>query len=265
MQNRRGASRLHSHFRVLVLTAAPLVALGCATALVPALPKEEAPLKITGEALDQTDHLYLWPDRLDKRVLVGALDALEQRFDRVRFDVDDDGKAGVLEVNGAKVRVPLQEKFDPAEYREVLARALQFTKAHLDEEIDPDDDLEHIALRGALGALDRYTTVFSGRGSEDFKIRFEGRLSGIGARLSRRDGDLIAVRVFPGSPAAKSGLRDGDAILSIDGDPTRPLSIEEAVDRIRGRADTVVALGVERSDPNTNAKDKSADEKKQHL
>ncbi|HTO69732.1 MAG TPA: S41 family peptidase [Myxococcota bacterium] len=265
MQNRRGASRLRSHFHVLFLTAAPLVALGCATALVPGLPKEEAPLKITGEALDQTDHLYLWPDRLDKRVLVGALDALEQRFDRVRFDVDDDGKAGVLEVNGARVRVPLQEKFDPAEYREILARALAFTKEHLDEEIDPDDDLEHIALRGALGALDRYTTVFSGRGSEDFKIRFEGRLSGIGARLSRRDGDLIAVRVFPGSPAAKSGLKDGDAILTIDGDPTRPLSVEEAVDRIRGRADTVVALGVERGDPNASAKDKAGDDKKQRL
>jgi carboxyl-terminal processing protease len=213
---------------------------------VPSLPKEEAPLKITDEAFQQTAHLYLWPDRLDSRMLVGALDALEQRFDRVRFDVD--GQEGVLEVNGASVRVPLDPKFDAVEYRDILARCLKFTAEHLDEPIEPDDDLEHVALRGALGALDRFTTIFSGRGSEDFKIRFEGKLSGIGARLGRRDGDLIAVRVFPGSPASRGGLKDGDAILSIDGDPTRPLSIEEAVDRIRGHADTIVALGVERGD-----------------
>ena len=230
--------------RSLAFLWALLAVAGCAT--VPSLPKEEAPLKITDDAFQQTGRLYLWPDRLDQRMLIGALDALEARFDRVRFDVE--GQEGVLEVNGASVRVPLDPKFDAEDYRDILARCLKFTSEHLDEPLDPDDDLEHVALRGALGALDRFSTIFSGRGSEDFKIRFEGKLSGIGARLGRRDGDLIAVRVFPGSPASKGGLKDGDAILSIDGDPTRPLSIEEAVDRIRGRADTVVALGVERGD-----------------
>src|SRR5574338_154635 len=193
---------------------------GCAT--VPALPNQEAKLAITRDALQQTGQLYLWPDRLDQRMLSGALDALEQRFDRVRFDAN--GDEGVLEVNGASVRVPLDPKFDPDDYREILARALAFTSAHLDEPLEPDEDLEHIALRGALGSLDRFSTIFSGRSSEDFRIRSEGRLSGIGARIGRRDGDLIAVRVFPGSPASKGGLKDGDAILSIDGDPTRPLS-----------------------------------------
>src|SRR5262245_50468614 len=236
--------------RALALPVLLLLA-GCAT--VPALPQQEAKLSITRDALQQTGQLYLWPDRLDQRMLIGALDALEQRFDRVRFDVK--GDEGVLEVNGAQARVPLDPKFDAAEYREILARALQFTADHLDEPLEPDDDLEHIALRGALGSLDRFSTIFSGRGSEDFRIRFEGRLSGIGARLGRRDGDLIAVRVFPGSPAAKGGLKDGDAIMTIDGDPTRPLSVEEAVDRIRGRADTNVALGISRG----------AEEKKQLL
>jgi carboxyl-terminal processing protease len=227
------------------------VLLGCAT--VPPLPESAAPVELTQATLDQVDKAYLWPDRLDQRFLVGALDALEQRFDLVRFDAN--GNEGILEVNGAKVSVPLDPKFDTARYRDVLGRALKFTADHLDEPVDPEDDLEHIALRGGLNALDRFSTIFSGRDSEDFRIRFEGRLSGIGARLGRRDGDLIAVRVFPGSPAQRGGLKDGDAIISIDGDPTRPLSIEEAVDRIRGRADTNVALGVSRG----------AEDKKQRL
>ena len=229
--------------RLLVL---PILLVGAACASVPALPEQEAQLSITRDALQQTGQLYLWPDRLDQRMLIGALDALEQRFDRVRFEVH--GNEGVLEVNGASATVPLDPKFDAAQYRETLARALQFTADHLDEPIEPDDDLEHIALRGALGSLDRFSTLFSGRGSEDFRIRFEGRLSGIGARLGRRDGDLIAVRVFPGSPASKGGLKDGDAILTIDGDPTRPLSVEEPSTASAARPRRWSRCGVERGD-----------------
>ena len=221
-----------------------LGALGCATA--GALPSDQAPLVVTRDALTQTGNFYLWPDRLDQRMVIGALDGLEQSFDSVLFEADADSAEGVLTVDGSSVRVPLDPTFDAERYRSVLARAIRFTQEHLPEPVDREDDLEHIALRGALGSLDPYSTIFSGRGSEDFKIRFEGKLSGVGARIGRRDGDLIAVRVFPGSPAEKSGLRDGDAILFIDGDPTRPLSIEEAVSRIRGTSGTLVALGLQR-------------------
>ena len=201
---------------------------------------------VTKDALTQTGNFYLWPDRLDQRMVIGALDGLEQSFDSVMFETDGDSGEGILTVNTASARVPLDPSFDAERYRDVLSRAIHFTEVNLPDPIDPDDDLEHIALRGALGALDPYSTVFSGRSSEDFKIRFEGKLSGVGARIGRRDGDLIAIRVFPGSPAEKGGLRDGDAILYIDGDPTQPLSVEEAVSRIRGRSGTLVALGLQR-------------------
>lgn len=235
-------------FRSRVARSAAAIALvfafGCATAR--SLPSDQAPLVVTKDAFTQTGNFYLWPDRLDQRMVVGALDGLEQSFDSVVFESDGESGEGVLTVNTASVRVPLDPTFDADGYREVLARAIRFTEVNLPDPIDPDDDLEHIALRGALGALDPYSTVFSGRGSEDFKIRFEGKLSGVGARIGRRDGDLIAIRVFPGSPAEKGGLKDGDAILYIDGDPTQPLSIEEAVSRIRGRSGTLVALGLQR-------------------
>ncbi len=219
-------------------------ALGCASAGT--LPADQAPLVVTKDALTQTENFYLWPDRLDQRMVVGALDGLEANFDSIVFESEAGSAEGVLTVNEASVRVPLDPDFDADRYRDVLSRAIRFTEINLPDPIDPDNDLEHIALRGALGALDPYSTVFSGRGSEDFKIRFEGKLSGVGARIGRRDGDLTAIRVFPGSPAEKGGLKDGDAILYIDGDPTQPLSVEEAVSRIRGRSGSPVSLGVQR-------------------
>ena len=43
-------------------------------------------------------------------------------------------------------------------------------------------------------------------------------------------------------------MKNGDLILTIDGEPTQPLSVSDAVDRIRGEADTVVVLGVRRKE-----------------
>ena len=222
-----------------------LVALsfGCATR---ALPPAQDATALTAEALKRTQAMYLYPDRLDRRMLVGALDALEARFDSVRFT--DDGDEGILAVGSAEARVPIDPEYEGERYRTTLGRALHFVDANLEDEREESDDLELIALRGALFALDPYSTVFSGRTTEDFTIRFSGKLHGIGARIGRRDGHLTAMTVFPGSPAERGGLKDGDWIVRIDGGPTRPLSVSDAVGVIRGEIDTQVVLGVVRAE-----------------
>jgi C-terminal peptidase prc len=221
------------------------IGLGCAT---PGLPPGEAASSVTAETIRRTQDLYLHPDRMDRRMMTGALDRLESRFDAVRFDEGDDG--GVLWVGSARAYVPLDGSLEPERFQEALGRALSFVEQHLDEEIteDEDLDLEMLALQGALGALDRYSTIFSGQSTENFEIRFSGKLKGIGSRIGRRDGQLIAIKVFPGSPAEKAGLRDGDAMLYIDGDPTQPLTVSEAVGRIRGEAGSSLTLGILRED-----------------
>jgi len=218
---------------------------GCAKRLPP-LPDEVAPSYVTLETLRRTEEMSLYPERLDRRFLVGALDALEARFDSVRFE--DHGASGILRVGNALAQVPLAPRLDLTLYLQTLSRAVKFVDRHLEDEREPDDDLELIALRGGLFAIDRYATIFSGRSTEDFKIRFSGHLKGIGSTIGRKDGVLEAVKVFPDSPAQRGGLENGDLILTIDGEPTQPLSVSDAVDRIRGEANTVVVLGVRRKE-----------------
>ncbi len=231
----------------LVLAALLLSGSSC---VAPALPHGEGTSSLTAATLATTNAQYFYPDRLDQRVVVGALNALEKRFDPVIFRAEEGAAHGELMVGDARARIPLDGGFDPASLDRLLGRALHFVAVELPDEANRDEnsDLELIALRGALGALDRYSTIFSGQGTDDFRIRFSGKLSGIGARIGRRDGDLTAVRVFPDSPADKAGLQDGDALLYIDGDPTRPLTLREAVSRIRGRAGTRVTFDVLRGE-----------------
>lgn len=221
------------------------LALGCVT---PSLPPG-APLgDVADEALRRTEQLYLHDDWLDGRMLIGALEALEKRFDPIRFDPD--GDHGVLYVGEARVRVPISSTFEREAFRSVLGRALEFVRRQMGDRLDlqPDETLELLALRGALSSLDRYTTIFSGRGTEDFQIRFSGKLSGIGARIGIRDGQLFVVHVFPDSPADRGGLIDGDAILEIDGHGTRILDVREAVGQIRGEAGSQVVLTILRDE-----------------
>jgi carboxyl-terminal processing protease len=81
---------------------------------------------------------------------------------------------------------------------------------------------------------------------EDLKIATEGNYSGIGVEVTAEDGVLIVIAPLDGSPAARAGIRPGDAILSIDGRLLRSEPLDEAISRIRGEPGTVVRLGIGR-------------------
>jgi len=70
--------------------------------------------------------------------------------------------------------------------------------------------------------------------------------SGIGAVLASSTRGVLVGGVFEGGPSAQAGLQVGDRILRIDGDDARDMSVAQAVQRLRGRSGTRVALTVER-------------------
>ena len=233
--------------RTTLLALLSTVWLGCA---IPQLPEGQPAGPIAEQTILRVRSLYLRPQELDGRVLAGALEAFEKRFDPIRFERN--GHQGVLEVGDRRVTVPIGLDPDPEEFLATLGGVLEYVQAQLgpqvEEELREDENLEILALRGALRALDRYSTIYSGKGTQDFRIRFSGQLEGIGSRIGRRDGDLVAIKVFPGGPADKGGMQDGDAIVAIDGEPTRPMTVSEAVIKIRGPANSPVLLGVRREE-----------------
>ena len=233
--------------RIRLLLLALLAAGACATRPIP-LPPAEPAGEIAAQTVRRLEALSLYPDRIDRRMLVGALEALEAAYDPVRFEPQE--QVGTLHVGLRGVSVPLDQRLDPEAFRATLGAALAFVKTELGPELSDKqrEEIEVLALRGALAAMDRYATIISGRGTEDFRIRFSGKLHGIGSRVGRRDGDLVAIRVFPDSPAERGGLRDGDAILAVDGTSTRPLTVGEAVGQIRGKIGTRVVLGIQREE-----------------
>ncbi|MBI3115487.1 MAG: S41 family peptidase [Candidatus Kerfeldbacteria bacterium] len=111
-----------------------------------------------------------------------------------------------------------------------------------------DQQLYYGAVKGIVDVLgDRYSSFFSPRPSEAFKESLdETAFDGIGAELGVRDETLVVIAPLPGSPAEQAGLRAGDAILAIDGVTAIDMTVDEAVERIRGEGGTTVTLTVGR-------------------
>lgn len=122
----------------------------------------------------------------------------------------------------------------------------------LSEAVDPPSEkaLVRGAIKGMVEVLKRnddpYAFFYTPRGYRSFQELTTGRFSGIGVWLKQKDGDLEIVSVLPDTPAQASGLKRGDIIRDIDGEPVEKLSSDDAVALIKGPEGTDVELEIER-------------------
>ncbi len=99
------------------------------------------------------------------------------------------------------------------------------------------------AINGLLGALDDpYTSYLDAKTYEMEWSAFEGSFEGIGAVVTMKDGELTVVSPIADGPAEEQGVRAGDKVLEIDGEPTLDMNLTEAVLKIRGPQGTKVTL-----------------------
>jgi carboxyl-terminal processing protease len=100
----------------------------------------------------------------------------------------------------------------------------------------------HLYLSGKYG--DDFSAYFTPDELKKNKEFLAGSFGGIGATMSSQQGRLTIVRVLPSAPAEQAGLKEGDVVVSIDGAPVGGLSVDEAVNKIRGTVGTRVRLGI---------------------
>lgn len=103
------------------------------------------------------------------------------------------------------------------------------------------------AKKGMVEAAgDPYTVYFTDQEAKQFLGDLEGKFSGIGAELDKRNAQLIISSTIDNSPARKAGLQSGDAIVKVNNEDTTGWSIEQGVSKIRGDKGTTVKLAISR-------------------
>lgn len=80
------------------------------------------------------------------------------------------------------------------------------------------DTLIKGALNGMLSVLDDdYSALLEGTSADNFNIQLDGNYEGVGVEIYKYNDQIIILNVFSGSPAEKAGLKEGDIIISVDG------------------------------------------------
>ena len=120
----------------------------------------------------------------------------------------------------------------------------------------PDDaKLIKAAIDGMLASLDPHSTYFDAKALEDFQSSMKGEeFGGLGLEVMMEDGLVKVVSPIDETPAARAGLRSGDLVSQIDGNPVKGMTLKEAVDKMRGPAKSSVRLTVLRG-PDKNVKE----------
>ncbi|MCA9348985.1 S41 family peptidase [Candidatus Saccharibacteria bacterium] len=120
-------------------------------------------------------------------------------------------------------------------------------RKNYDGELSQASFMDELKQAIARATGDPYTEYFNATDAEVFNQELEGKFTGIGAELGKRDGNLIIVAPLAGYPAEAAGLKPLDVIAKIDDEDATGLTVYEAVTKIRGEVDTDVKLTIVRN------------------
>lgn len=106
-------------------------------------------------------------------------------------------------------------------------------RAQYVEEVDPSELIE-AAIDGMLTSLDPHSSYLSPDDAAQMRVQTRGEFGGLGIEVTQEDGFVKVVSPMDGTPAAEAGVEAGDFITHVDGESLLGLTLDEAVDLMRG-------------------------------
>src|SRR5712671_3191333 len=111
----------------------------------------------------------------------------------------------------------------------------------------PDDGkLVEAAVNGMLNGLDPHSSYMDSKSFKDMQIQTRGEFGGLGIEVTMEDGLVKVVAPIDDTPAAKAGIRAGDIITHLDDEAVQGLTLNQAVEKMRGLVNTKIRLKVMR-------------------
>jgi carboxyl-terminal processing protease len=132
-------------------------------------------------------------------------------------------------------------------YRQLNLFGDVFERVRADYVEKPDDaKLVEAAINGMLASLDPHSTYMDAKDFRDMQVQTRGQFGGLGIEVTMEDGLVKVVTPIDDTPAAKAGVMAGDLIIKLDNDDVKGLTLQQAVDKMRGAVATPIKLTIVR-------------------
>jgi carboxyl-terminal processing protease len=132
---------------------------------------------------------------------------------------------------------------------DVFGEVLQRVRTDYVEQPD-DAKLIESAINGMLAALDPHSTYMNAKEFRDMQVQTRGEFGGLGLEVSMENGAVKIVSPIEDTPASRAGLQSGDLITALDKEQLQGLTLEEAVDKMRGPVNAAITLTIVRKGVN---------------
>ena len=115
--------------------------------------------------------------------------------------------------------------------------------------VEPVDEKSLIenAINGMLASLDPHSSYMNPKNYKDMQVQTRGEFGGLGIEVTMENGVIKVVSPIDDTPASKAGLQPGDLIFALDGEPVQGLTLQEAVEKMRGKIGSSIKISVKRA------------------
>ncbi|MDW6021669.1 S41 family peptidase [Mesorhizobium sp. BAC0120] len=112
--------------------------------------------------------------------------------------------------------------------------------------VTPPDEksLVENAINGMLTSLDPHSSYLNAEAAKDMRVQTKGEFGGLGIEVTMENDLVKVITPIDDTPAAKAGVRAGDFISEIDGESVQGLTLNDAVEKMRGPVDTPIKLTI---------------------
>ena len=156
--------------------------------------------------------------------------------------------AGVLlttQVAGPLVAQEAEKSASVYEQLDLFGDIFDRIRAQYVEPVD-NEKLIEAAINGMLTSLDPHSSYMAAKDFDDMQVQTKGEFGGLGIEVTQEDGFIKVVSPMDGTPADKAGIEAGDFITHVDGESVLGLTLDQAVDKMRGPVGSEIVVTVVR-------------------
>ena len=128
---------------------------------------------------------------------------------------------------------------------DLFAQVFERVRAEYVEPV-PDRDLIENAINGMLTGLDPHSSYMNAKAFRDMQVQTRGEFGGLGLEVTQESGVIKVVSPIDDTPAFRAGVKAGDLITALDGQTVQGLTLNEAVEKMRGPAGSAIKLTIKR-------------------